>query len=133
MARVPSTGTLFQITMTGTPTNIPNTGVSGFGADKTILDASALEDAAKQFVDDVPDPGEVTTKVMLDHSLPVIAYLFTRANTTGVTDTFTISPSGTTKKFTGTGIVMSFKPDLSKGAVQMADLKVKFTGPLTYT
>ena len=65
MARVPSTGTLFQITMTGTPTNIPNTGVSGFGADKTILDASALEDAAKQFVDDVPDPGEVTTKVML--------------------------------------------------------------------
>jgi hypothetical protein len=131
MARKPSTGTLFQVSISGTPTNIPNKGVSGFGAKKNILDASALEDAAMQFVDDRPDPGTITTKVIVDEATAIPDYLFTRANTSGVTDTFYIKPSGTTKVYTGTGIIMSFLPDYSEGAVQLADLEVKFTGPLT--
>lgn len=130
MANQPSTGTLFQVNISSVPTNIPNTGVAGFGAIKTVIENSPLEATAKTFIDDVPDPGSIKTKVFVDHASTVHGYLFTAANTTGQVDTFIISPKGTTKKYTFSGIIMSYQPDFTKGATQMADLEVKLTGPV---
>ncbi len=132
MANQPATGTIFQITISSVPTNIKNSGISAFGSIKAVIDNTALEASAKTFLDDVPDPGNITTQVYIDHSATVTAYLQTAANTTGQVDAFTVSPSGTTKKYTFNGFVMKFQPVMMKGQAQMADLEVKLTGPITY-
>lgn len=104
MARYSTAGTLVQININGSFTNIAGVeSISGPTGDKPEIDATALADTASEFLAGLPDFGEMTLTVMDDPADAGNARLLTRFNASNVTDNFRII-----LPFNGTGNTLAF-------------------------
>lgn len=136
MARYTTPGTLFQININGTFTNVDGVeNISGPDGDKPEIDGTALADTAAVYGDGTPDYGQVQFSVFDNPADAGNARLLTRFNATNVTDQFKIilpfSGSGNTLAFNG--FVKSWSVDLQKAAFGKYNCTVRCTGAVART
>jgi len=114
-------------------TDVPGIeGIQPFGSAKGIIDVTPLsETQAKQFVDDVPDPGELAFSSFSDLENDVHQYLQYQANNVGGIDEWRVKPHLRSKMYHMNAFVTECKPSFAKSKGQMFDVKAKITGAVT--
>jgi hypothetical protein len=135
----PSAGSKISVTIASTPTLIHGAeAIPEFGPEKGVFETTAIDDTAKKFGGDVPDPGDLTLTGIWDSTDPGQVYMLTSSQTPGATEIFTVdfqkkAGATTAAKAVFSALVLSFKTSATKGGGQKFTSKIKLTGPVVYT
>lgn len=135
MARYSTAGiTLGRGTVDGTYTTINNvSSISLSGAAKEQIEATALNDTAKQFVDALPGFGQMTFSIFWDPAdtgHQNLAADFAASNTSRFWQ-ITHPSSGTTGNMTFAGPVVGFSASKGPNAVDVHEFTVQISGAIT--
>lgn len=134
MAAYAVAGTLLQINISGTFTNIGKVeSFSGPTGSKPTIETTGISDTAATYVSGIPDYGELTINLFDDPADSGNARLLARFQASNVTDNFKIvapfSGTGNTIAFDGT--VNGWEMNFGKGEAAKLSAKVKLSGALT--
>lgn len=135
MARYSTAGLLFKRSTDGTSyTTIPNVASYDIsGAQKEQIEATALNDTAKQFVDALPDFGSVTLTVFWDPADAVLQALYadyTAANTSRYWK-IEFPTSGTVGDKTFQGPVTGWSESAAANGALQCTFVIKVSGAIT--
>lgn len=136
MAVYSSAGTLFQINISGTFTNVGGVeSISGPTGEKTTIDTTALADTAATSVAGLPDYGEVTITCMDNPGDSGNARILTRFQASNVTDNFklVLPFSGTGNTIAFDGYVRTWQLSAEKNAPGKFTAAIKLSGAVTRT
>lgn len=132
--KTPAAGSYLQININGSLTNIPGLeGLPEFGPEKQEYENTAIDDAAKTFGVDLPDPGEMTLVGSVDLRNAAHNYMATQgAGTAATTEGFkAVYKSGATATFGAK--ILSFRIGAVRGQDEKFSCRVKLSGAVTYT
>jgi len=126
----PAAGSAIAIELaSGTFTNIPCEGIPEFGLEASSIDATMINDTAKKFTVDTPDPGEISLTGDWDsRDAGQAALLASVKSQKNFKVTFR---SGASATFAA--VILSFKVSASKGSNEKYNSKLKLSGDVTYT
>jgi len=136
MARYSTAGTLLQVNINGSFTNIDGVeSFSGPSGEKSEIDTTSLSDTAATFLAGLPNYGELQLNCMDNPADAGNAYLLTRFAASNVTDQFKIILpfSGTGNTLTFNGYVKSWKLDGQKASPGKFTTAVKLSGNVART
>lgn len=136
MARYSTAGTLVQVNISGTFTNIDGIeSFSGPSGEKTEIETTSLADTAATFLAGLPNYGDLQLNCMDNPADAGNAYMLTRFNASNVTDQFKIILpfTGTGNTLTMNGYLKSWKLDGQKASPGRFTAAVKLSGNVTRT
>lgn len=133
MIKTQAAGTIIAVTINANFATIPGVeGIPEFGPQKSQYENTALNDTAKTFNTDIPDPGELQLAGSWDSKQATHAYLLAAAAAQGSPEAFKVTfHSGALSTFSAH--VLSFRTSAGKGADEKFMMHLKLTGAPTYT
>lgn len=132
MTKTPAAGAVLQVNISSAWMTIPGLeGIPEFGPEKTYYENTAIDDTAKTFGADLPDPGELTITGSWDSKNTAHAYLESQARNTSASDAFqVVFHSGA--KSTFTGLIGAFRTSAQKGQDEKFSAKIRLSGAVNY-
>lgn len=133
MTKTPAHGTKMAVKINGNYVNIPGLeGVPEFGPQAAEYENTAIDDEAKTFGKDLPDPGDMTITGSWDSKDTSHDYLMDCATNGHENDDFQVTyKSGAKAQFLAN--IMSFRTSAQKGKDEAFSSKLKLTGSVNYT
>lgn len=131
--RTPAAGSKIAVLINATFVTIPNVeGIPEFGPMKGQYENTAINDTAKSFNTDLPDPGNIPLVGSWDSKDPAHAYLLAAAANEGAAESLKVTFHSTAMA-TFSAHVLSFRTSGAKGADEKFSCDLKVSGPVTYT
>jgi hypothetical protein len=133
----PSAGSKISVSISSTMTVIKGaSGIPAFGPNSATYDTTSIDDSAKSYGKDVPDPGKFKLTGIWDSTDPGQAYLYTAAGTPNQVDSFEVDfqkkqNATTAAKATFSAVILSFQFSAEKGKPQSYECEVQISGAIT--
>lgn len=130
--KTPAAGSYIAVKIGTVYTNIPGVeGIPEFGPEAAEYENTAINDTARTYNKDLPDPGDVTIGGSWDSKDTAHAYMLGCATNGHTNEDFKITFKSTaTAQFNGN--IMRFRTSAAKGQDEKFSCRVKLTGPVTY-
>jgi hypothetical protein len=133
MTKTPAAGGKLGININGAYVNIPGLeGIPEFGPEKSYYENTAIDDVAKTFNADLPDPGEFTLTGSWDSNNVAHQHMQAQSINASASDEMTaFFKSGAKAKVTG--MIGSFRVSGQKGQDEKFSCKVRLSGAVNFT
>lgn len=133
MTKTPAAGSYMQIKINGNFVTIPGVeSIPPFGPKKSFYENTAIDDAAKTYNADLPDPGEFTITGSWDSKDAAHAHMLASAADVDATDEIkTVWNSGATSQVNV--LILSFVTSGQRGQDEKFECNMKLSGTVNYT
>lgn len=130
MTKTPARGSYLQVNTGSSLVTIPGLeSIPEFGPEKSFYDNTAIDDTARTFGVDLPDPGEMTITGSFDATNVAHNYIWQTANNASITTTTPFSATfKSTAVYTFAAYILSCKVSGAGGADEKFTARLKLSG-----